>query len=383
MSPTFFDNKLFVGTASVEENLSLDPTYKCCSFVGNMAALSLDKSKKSFSVLWNVSMMSEAEATSGWSGVGLWGSQPSIDEVRRQVFIATGNTYSVPDIIIACQNASLNISAVTQALVSDPCLPRDVLQESIVAIDIDHGVINWVYQLPSLDAFSAACGFPGFSPQNKVLCPQIPGLDTDFGMAPTFIPGSSSTPYGKDMVIVGQKSGILYGVSAQAGRLFWSSITGPGGLGGGLSWGIAADDSQAYFTVINTEELDFKLHPSGTTVNRSAFGALSLATGAVLWETAVPSNGTSYGPPGVFHDLVLVAKTGSDPNGTQNYDTTPGSLVALDKASGRIVTEFPLDTNFHGAVAATERYIMFGLGYQGFETMASVPGSFNVMAVSR
>ena len=382
MSPTFFGGKLFVGAASVEENLSLDPTYHCCSFIGNMVALSFDKARKTFSVLWNVPMIPAAEAALGWSGVGIWGSQPSIDTARRQVFIATGNTYSIPDVIIECQNATQNISAVVRGLVPDPCLPRDILQESIIAIDIDLGIVNWVHQLPALDAFSAACGFPGVSPQNKVLCPQIPGLDTDFGMAPTFVPGSTSTPYGKDVVVVGQKSGILYAVSAQAGRLFWSTATGPGGLGGGLSWGIAADDSRVYFTVINTGGLDWQIQPSNQTINRSAFGAVSLATGAIVWETAVPSNGTSYSIPGIVGDLVLVGKTGSDPNGTQNYDRSNGSLIALEKATGRVLLDFTLDTNFHGGVAVEDRYVLFGLGYNGFEPMALVPGSFNVMKIS-
>ena len=381
MSPTFFDGKLFVGAASVEENLSLDPAYPCCSFIGNMVALSLDRPTRTFRLLWNVTMIPEAEAALGWSGIGIWGSQPSVDTGRRQVFIATGNTYSIPDVIIDCQNETQNISAVVRGLVPDPCLPRDILQESIIAIDIDLGVVNWVHQLPALDAFTAACGFPGVSPQNKALCPQIPGLDTDFGMAPTFVPGSSKTPYGKDTVVVGQKSGILYAVSAQAGRLFWSTATGPGGLGGGLSWGIAADDSRVYFTAINNGELDWQIQPSNQTTNRSAFGAVSLATGAVLWETAVPLNGTSYSPPGVVGDLVLVGKTGSDPNGTQNYDTTNGSIVALEKTTGRVLLDFTLDTNIHGGVAVQDRYVMFGLGYNGFEPRALVPGSFNVMMI--
>lgn len=89
MSPTFFDGKLFVGAASVEENLTLLPTYVCCSFIGNMVALSFDGKK--FSVLWNVTMIPEAQAAMGWSGALLWGSQPAIDTNLGQVFVATGN----------------------------------------------------------------------------------------------------------------------------------------------------------------------------------------------------------------------------------------------------------------------------------------------------
>lgn len=378
MSPTAFDGKLFVGAASVEEGLSVVPTYHCCTFVGNFVALSFDQATKKFTILWNMTMIPDAQAAQGWSGVGVWGSQPSIDTVRRQVFIATGNTYSIPDVIIECQNATQNVSAVAHGLVSDPCLPRDILQESVIAIDIDLGIVNWVHQLPALDAFTGACGFPGIAPQNKALCPQIPGPDADFGMAPAFVPGSSSTPYGKDVVVVGQKSGVLYAFSAQAGRRFWSTATGPGGLGGGLSWGVAVDDSQVYFTMINMGQVDWVLQPLNQPSKRSAFGAVSLKTGNILWETAVPLSGTSFSPPGVVGDLVLVGKTGSDPEGTQGFDKSNGSLVALEKTTGRIVLDLTLDTNFHGGVAIQDRYALFGLGYN---SGTSVSGSFNVMTV--
>ncbi|KAK1752602.1 Quino protein alcohol dehydrogenase-like protein [Echria macrotheca] len=384
MSPTLFDNKLFVGAASVEENLSiLDPDYKCCTFVGNVAALKFDKPSRKFSVVWDVPMIPAASAAAGWSGVGMWGSQPSIDSVRRQVFFASGNTYSVPDVIIDCQETTQNISAVKQGLVPDPCLPRDILQESVIALDLDLGIINWVHQLPALDAFTAACGYPGLFPQNKTACPEIPGLDYDFGMAPAFVPGSTATPYGKDIVVVGQKSGIIYAFSAQAGHLFWATQTSPGGLSGGLSWGVAADDVRAYFTAINWGGLDFTLQPSGVTVNRSAYGAVSLATGAILWETGVPGNGTSYAPPSVVGDLVLVGKTGLDPNLTQAYDTNNGSLVALDKATGQVLLEYVLDTNTHSGVAVRDDYVLLGLGYDGFEAPAPVPGSIKVMKLGK
>ncbi|KAH8682766.1 quinon protein alcohol dehydrogenase-like superfamily [Tricladium varicosporioides] len=379
MSPTFFDGKLFVGAASVEENVSLLPTYPCCSFVGNMVAVTFDHEK--FNVLWNVSMIPAVQATKGWSGVGIWGSQPAIDTNRRQVFIATGNTYSVPDVIIQCQKDTANITAVVQGFVTDSCLPADIWQESVISIDIDLGIVNWVHQLPTLDAFTAACGFPGFSPQNTTLCPEVPGLDTDFGMAPTFVKGSQFTPHGKDTVVVGQKSGNLYAMSAQAGRIFWSIITSPDGLGGGLSWGIAVDDSRVYFTAINSGENAFRLQPSNQLVNRSAYGAASLATGALLWETATPSNGVAYGPPSVVGDIVLVARTGSDVNGTSNYDVTPGGLVALDKTTGKVLMDYTVNSNFHGGVAIQGQYILFGTGYSGFSPPALVPGAINVLRV--
>ncbi|KAE9371610.1 Quino protein alcohol dehydrogenase-like protein [Stipitochalara longipes BDJ] len=309
MSPTFFDGKLFVGASSVEENLTLNPSYPCCSFVG-------------------------------WSGAALWGSQPAIDTSRRQVFVATGNVYSLPEVIIQCQHDTENITAVLQGLVPDSCLPANIWQQSVLAIDIDLGIVNWVNQLPPLDAYSAGCGFPGVRPPNITLCPEVPGLDADFAMAPTFVPGSSSTPHGKDTLVIGQKNGNLYAMSAQAGTIFWATVTSPGGLGGGLSWGVAVDDSRVYFVATNSGEENFKMQPSNEMTNRSAYGAASLLTGALL-------------------------------------------LVALKKSTGALLLDHGLGTNFHGGVAIQDQYVLFGTGYWGFGPPGDVPGAINVMRVEQ
>jgi outer membrane protein assembly factor BamB len=175
MSPTLYNGILFVGASSSEEAADALPGYTCCSFVGNFLAMTFDSSNRKFEVLWNVSMIPEIEAARGWSGAGVWGSQPSIDPSRGQVFIATGNTYSIPEAIVECQNATQNITAVIDGLVPDPCLPRDVWQEAVLAIDIKTGIVKWAHHLSPLDAFTVACE----SPTNKVECPEKPGLDVD------------------------------------------------------------------------------------------------------------------------------------------------------------------------------------------------------------
>jgi hypothetical protein len=138
---------------------------------------------------------------------------------------------------------------------------------------------------------------PGILPKSPVSCPQTPGPDTDFGIAPAFVPGSSPTPYGKDVVVISQKNGNLYAMSAQAGQIFWSTVTSPDGIGGGLSWGIAVDDCRVYFTAINSLDVPWQLQPSNQTVDRSEYGAESLSNGTILWEIATPLDGVAYGPP--------------------------------------------------------------------------------------
>jgi outer membrane protein assembly factor BamB len=50
-----------------------------------------------------------------------------------------------------------------------------------------------------------------------------------------FVPGSDSMLYQKDTVVVGQKTGNLYTMSAQHGELFWTTQTSPGAPTGDLS----------------------------------------------------------------------------------------------------------------------------------------------------
>lgn len=203
------------------------------------------------------------------------------------------------------------------------------------------------------------------------------------GMAPTFVPGSPSTPYQKDTVVVGQKNGNLYAMSAQNGHLFWTTQTSPGAPTGDLSWGIAVDDDQVYFTVINIIDFKYTLEPSGQTANRSAHGAASLLNGTLLWEVPTPGDGgVAYGPPTVVGDIVLVSKTGSDPSGTLSFDSTVGSLLAFDKRTGKLVASFVLDANFHGGVAVQGQSVLFGTGKNNLFNVANPTiGSFHVMRV--
>ncbi|RFU31601.1 hypothetical protein B7463_g4730, partial [Scytalidium lignicola] len=371
MSPTVYNGKIFVGASSMEEGAATVPGYVCCSFVGNVAAFSFDKVHNNFTTLWDIPMIPDAQAEAGWAGVAVWGSQPPIDVTRNQVIFGTCNTYTYPEVRIQWQNETAKIPAVAQGLVSDSCLPKDIMQESVIAVDIDLGIVNWVHQLPTLDAWTVACGFQGGSGKESFAnCPEMVGPDADFGMAPAFIPGSANTPYGKDTIVIGQKNGDLYAMSAQAGQLFWTTMTSPDGMSGGLSWGIAVDDHSVYYTAINSNGGAWTIEPSGQTTNSSAYGAASLTTGKILWGVPVPDGGISYGPPSVVGDVILVAKTG----------TNESSLVAVQKITGKILDTWPVDGTFRGGVAIQDNSVIFGTGYGGI-TAPTQAGGMNVLSV--
>jgi outer membrane protein assembly factor BamB len=370
MSPTFYNGKLLIGVSSKEEGAAgTIAGYTCCSFIGHFLALSFSIRAGKFSVLWDIPMIPPSQAAQNWSGGAIWGSQPSIDPRRNLVFIATGNTYSVPDAILACQNATANSTA--EPTGHDPCLPPDIWQNSILAISITSGLVSWVRQIPALDAWTVACNSVAGSPN----CPQTPGPDADFGMAPSFVPGSPRTPHGKDVLVVGQKNGILYAIEAATGKILWSVLTNPGGFAGGLSYGLAVDDRRVYFTAINLQMETWEVLPQNETINYSAWGAVALKDGAFLWGTPVPLNGTAFGPAMVVGDLVLVGRQNSGGLG----GTTTGSFYALEKETGRVLGSVDVEAVFWGGVAVQGRSILFGVGYGNFVPPGN--GSFNVFRV--
>ncbi|KAL6706453.1 hypothetical protein ACN47E_005392 [Coniothyrium glycines] len=317
-------------------------------------------------------------AGANYSGASVWGSQPSIDPIRNQVFLGTGQLFSLPPEIVECQDANKNLAANTQRLANEPCLPRNVYQTSVLALDIATGAINWFRTLGPLDAWNAACVpnlFPGSnSTEPGPNCPKNIGNDTDFGMAPAFVLGSAATPGGKDIVVAGQKNGNLYAFSAQTGTVLWGRSVAPGGLEGGLSWGVAVDDNAVYYTAINSNRVEFAL-PSGETISNSAFGAVDLRDGRTLWQTAAPRNTSTVVAPVVVNDVVLTGVSGNYSDGSF-FAVGPGSFIALNKRTGEILLEKPLDAYFRGNIATVHEYVMFGTGYAG--SKAPQKGTFNV-----
>jgi outer membrane protein assembly factor BamB len=372
-SPTLYDGRLFIGVSTTESGgPSLDPSYRL-SHHGAMHAVALRHGR--LALLWTTHMIPPG---SDFSGASVWGSQPSIDPIRQQVFIGTGQLFSLPPEIVECQDANKNLAANRKHLTNEPCMPRNVYQTSVLALDIATGKINWYRTLGPLDAWNAACNpelFPGSdTDQPGPKCPKNVGNDTDFGMAPVFVLGSEATPDGKDIIVAGQKNGNLYAFSASTGTTLWGRAVAPGGLEGGLSWGVAIDDRAVYYTAINSNRVNFTL-PNGDIVSSSAFGAVNLRDGSTIWQTAAPRNSSTVVAPVVVNNIVLTGVSGNWSDGNF-FPIGPGSFVALNKQTGEIVLETPLDAYFRGNIATVHDYVLFGTGYGGLE--APMKGTFNV-----
>jgi polyvinyl alcohol dehydrogenase (cytochrome) len=209
------DGTAYIGAASWEETRAMNPEYACCTFRGSLTAFRVTDG----AVLWKTYMISETPkqtgtnsagtARMGPSGAGIW-STPTLDLKRRRIYVTTGDNYSDP---------------------------ATSMSDSVVALDLATGRIVWSKQTVPGDVFNSACGVKGIN------CPDNAGPDHDFG-SPAIL---AKTSTGKDVLLAGQKSGIVYALDPDRnGAVLWQTRVGKGGTIGGVQWGMASDGRRVY-----------------------------------------------------------------------------------------------------------------------------------------
>ena len=203
-APTLHEGRLYVPVSSIEEVLAADPDYGCCTFRGSIVALDAatgDQIWKTFAIPEEpVSRGTGPEGTtlSGPAGAAIW-SSPTIDASRGLLYAATGNAYTQP-----------------AAETSD----------AIVAFDLGSGEIRWWNQLTPEDAFILGCA------GSNANCPEDEGPDHDFGASPALVTMTN----GSDLLVIGQKSGMTYGLDPDRdGAIVWEYRAGAGSALGGIA----------------------------------------------------------------------------------------------------------------------------------------------------
>lgn len=134
-SPAIYDNRVYVGVSSKEDNVpDADPNYPCCIFRGSMTAVDLTTGK----ILWKTyTVPDNGGQPGGYSGGSVWGSTPAIDPKRNSVYIGTGNNYNVPQTVKDCV-ANLPSPTPSEEL---QCLDPNNHIDSMMALDLDTGAL--------------------------------------------------------------------------------------------------------------------------------------------------------------------------------------------------------------------------------------------------
>ena len=239
-SPTLYQDRLYVPTSSYEEG-GKPPGYSCCTFRGSIVALDT----RDGGVIWKSYTIAEeprllrayADGTElrGPSGGAIW-SAPTIDVKRGALYVGVGNTYSGR---------------------------AQPTTDAVLALDLKTGAMRWTRQMaPSTpDVFGCTPG--------DVNCGERAGPDFDFGASPVL----ARLPGGHQLVIAGQKSGVVYALDPdRKGEQVWHYRAGGGSGLGGIQWGIAADSERVYIPVAEI----YSPTPGG-------LHSVELATGARAW----------------------------------------------------------------------------------------------------
>jgi len=350
-SPIVYKDTAFVGVASNEELIAafVPPANWQWQFRGSVVALDVNTGK----IKWQTYTVPP-----GYYGGSVWGSTGAVDKKSNQVFMTTGNNYAVPPGVVVCP--------VTAAPASN-CMSPDNHFDSIIALDVDTGKINWSARGMPSDVWSVACGLvsPGFTvgPPSPLPAPGVygncpnanpatAGPDYDFAQGPMLLQGG--------LVGAGQKSGMFWAFDSTTGALVWNTQVVPSGITGGMQWGSANDGDRIFVAAANsgtsqagggTGAMPWTLKDGTTTVS-GGWAALDRKTGAVLWTTVDPIFSRSEAPVSAANDVVFGC----------NLAAGVGRMVAMDAKSGAILWSYDSGGPCNAGASISDGMVFWGSG---------------------
>ncbi|MHB8475184.1 MAG: outer membrane protein assembly factor BamB family protein [Steroidobacteraceae bacterium] len=306
-APTLSGDHLYVAVSSTEDTAAADPNYSCCTFRGSVVALDIASGR----TLWkSYTVLEEPQPTRRNSaGIQEFGpagaavsSPPTIDTKRNVVYVATG---------------------------SSPTGMEQSLTDAVLALDSVTGKLRWVKQLVRPDAGPAGAGFSS-SPILRTLAT------------------------GNQVLLAGQKSGIVYGLDPDhGGEILWQTRIGDAAAGvaagagpvaasaavagapGGVAWGSAADHRNLYVAISGL--LAQPANASGSLT------ALDMTTGAARWHTASPEPACAWTGRNCSHAQAqaVTVMPGSAFSGSMD-----GHLRAYSTIDGKILWDFDTAKDF-------------------------------------
>lgn len=351
-TPVVHEDRVYVPISQYEISLGGNDNHECCKTHGAVSALDARTGK----VIWTAHTMADAKPVRdrgdgkmlwGPSGAPIWTS-PAIDTKRGLLYVGTGEA------------------------TSEPAAPTT---DAILAIDLKDGTIRWSFQATANDIFLSGCG----RNRKGLNCPKETVFrDVDFGASVIIAQRGD----GSDVLLAGQKSGTVWALDPDDGKLRWRQDFGEGSPLGGIHWGIAADGERV-FAPINRP---YGFAPKADATQRPGMHALKIDTGEVLWTfkvepdcsgdraTRVKSCATNIGlsaAPAVI-DGALVAG-GLD-----------GILRAFDAKTGEVLFTFDTARPFEtvngvearggsidsASITAANGYLLVNSGYGMFGQMA-------------
>lgn len=311
-SPTYHDGTLYVPISSGTEAFATSQQWECCKFRGAVVALNAVTGK----ILWKTyttpsepkpfGVNSQGQKMWGPSGGAIW-SAPTIDAKRGLVYVATSNSYTD--------------------------VPHEG-SDAVIAMDLRTGNVRWINQVTKDDNFIIGC-------PRAANCPRKLGPDFSLGNSPIL----HAFPDGKQIIVVGQKSGAVYAMDPDAdGKTIWTRRLSPGSALGGVEFGMAADANHVYAGIS-----DVVTRKDG----KPGLYALRLRDGSLVWSAPAPIKPCRWN--NMFcHPAVSQAVTAIP--GVVFAGSMDGHLRAHSSVDGKVIWEFNTAATPHRTVAGKQAY---------------------------
>ena len=320
-TPVVLANRLIVPVSQFEIMQAADNRVQCCSNHGYV--LSLDP--LTGAQQWRYDTMPDATPQKdrgdgkmlyGPSGAPIWNS-PVVDEKRGLIYFGTGESNSEP------------VSKNTDAL---------------IAIRLADGKEVWSMQATANDIYNAGCGLKPRADQlncskNTVF------RDVDFGASLILAKLSN----GRDLVLAGQKSGTVWALDPDTGKVVWQYDIGAGSPLGGVHWGIAYDKDTVFVPI---SFIGSKL-PGGADIPESlkpGLYALDAKTGAPKWNYAATADCSGDRKSRAPRCAVLYGFSAAPTviDGAVLQGSLDGKLYAFDAKSGSVLWTYDALKSFDG-----------------------------------
>lgn len=340
-SPAVTGGVIYTGIASTEEAEADIPGYVCCKSRGSVVAVDASNGN----IKWKTYTIPK-----GYTGGGVWGSNPVVDADLNTVFIGTGNNYSHP-------TDPAYLACIAGGHTEASCLSPDDHVDSILALDMSTGALKWSKRMVTWtqvpdgsDDWNVSCFIPPFGN-----CPTNAGPDFDFGSAPneftihTKGDGDGDRDDVKKIIGAGQKSGIYYALDAETGNVLWQTQVGPGSSLGGMEWGSATDGTRIYVAIADFYGIPYAGGYAGS------WAALDPATGAILWRKADPNDAIDLGPLTISNGVVFAASMGGV--------ATQPTMLGLDATTGKTLWSYAAGSSVIAGASISGGTVYWGSGY--------------------
>ncbi len=335
-SPVLAGNRVYIGVSSRESKSP--PT--CCTFRGAVVALDAQTGR----IIWQAyALPDNGGVPGGYAGATVI-APPAVDAKAGLVYATFGNLYTEPASVTACH-------AVAPFGFSESCVPPGAYFKSLVAFDLQTGNVRWSYRVQGHDPWVRACGS---LPASVTWCaPESDLVSWDFGGSGPNVFEARIGKKNRDVVGVGEKSGVYLALDARTGAFLWNTLAGPGSDQGGMQWGTATDGQRVYAAIGNLDHVPYTLKPTAYPANGGSWSALDASTGRIVWQTADPQGALDLAPVTVANGVVYgssMAKTGSQ-------------MYALDARTGAILWQFAAGSSVNSGPSVVGGTVFWGSGY--------------------